>query len=111
LLCGWLQWERTAVESLNFLTLWYCTMYIGAAYCRSSMVCHDHEPCKNGWTDRDTRWTQVSSRKHRTLVPPDECDWTIHVWPWCDLMSDYFDRLFTLWNSFTPRNERIITSL
>ena len=26
LLCGRLQWERTAVESLNFLTLWYVSL-------------------------------------------------------------------------------------
>jgi len=96
------------------------SMYVGAAYCWSSMVClsvclsvtimnlaKTAEPIEIPFGIR----TQVSSRKHRTLAPPGECDWTVRVWPRCDLMSDYFDQLFKLWKSFTPQNERIITSL
>jgi len=46
-------------------------MYIDPAYCyRCSLVCqsvcHDHEPCKNGWTDKMPfgLWTWVCPRNH-----------------------------------------------
>ena len=28
-----------------------------------------------------------------TLAPPEEYDWTVHVWRQCNLMSNYFDHL------------------
>ena len=28
-----------------------------------------------------------------TLVPPGEYDWTVGLWQWCNLMSNYFDHL------------------
>jgi len=63
------------------------TAYADAAYCyrRSSVVClsvclsvcHDREPCKNGWTDRDVchgmsvmqcKWQQISFSKRNIFL-------------------------------------------
>jgi len=86
------------------------TMQRGAAYChrRSSVVCqsvglsvcHDREPCKNRYTDRDVVWFMDSGgpkepciRLGFILKPTGEHDWTVHVRRRCGLLSDYFDRL------------------
>jgi len=43
--------------------------------CRS--VCHDREPCKTGWTDRDAvwLWTRVGPKKHVLDGGPDPNTW------------------------------------
>jgi len=58
------------------------------------------ELCKIGCTDRDAVWDaelglarEPCSRWRCTLAWPSEYDWTVHVWWWCGLMSNYFDHL------------------
>ena len=50
------------------------TMYVDGACCygRSSVVClsvcHDREPCKNGWTDRDAVWVVDSGGPNEPCI-------------------------------------------
>jgi len=49
------------------------TMYIDAAYCYrwSSVVCHDCQPCKNGWTNQAAIWAvDLSGTKEACLNYP-----------------------------------------
>jgi len=66
----------------------------GVAWSVGRSVCHDREPCKNGWTDRDAEMpfgvrTRVGPRKYVLdgkmgmhidhLAPSGEYDWTVRV--------------------------------
>jgi len=60
-------------------------------------VCHDRQPCKNGWTDQDAVWEldsggpkQACVRWECILAPPGEYDWTVRR---CGLMSRLFEHL------------------
>jgi len=55
---------------------------VGLSFGRS--VCHDREPGKNGWTDRDAVWDVDSGwskeawlRWRQTLAQPSEYHWTV----------------------------------
>jgi len=59
---------------------------------RCGPVCHDREPSKNDWTDRDAVWSMDSGRPKEeritwgcTLAQPGEDDWTVHVRQRCGL--------------------------
>jgi len=85
------------------------TTYIGltvtnqAAWSVIWSVSHSSEPCKNGWTNWDDTWDLDSGGPKEvcitwgcTLAPPGEYHWTVHVWQWCGLLSNYFDHLLQL---------------
>jgi len=59
-------------------------------------VCHDREPCKNRYTDRDAVWGVDSGgpkeayiRRGCTLAPPCEYGWTVHVRWRCGLFVKF----------------------
>ena len=54
-------------------------------------VCHDHEPCKNGWTNGDGLWVVDSGRAILSTGN------TVHVWWRCGLLSNYSDHLLLLY--------------
>jgi len=110
------------------------TTYVDAAYCYRPCsvvclsVCHTSEPCKNGWTDRDTVLVEDSGgpRNHvldGVQIPPSpvrrgnfgEYDWTVHMRRRCGLLSNYSDHLLLLWRIIAPclrpRLHSVVTTL
>jgi len=73
--------------------------YMDAACCYLS-VCQDHDPCKNGWTDRDAVW-HVGPRNHVFHGVLIGAIWWIRlnrpVWHWqrCQI-TNYFIHLLNL---------------
>jgi len=74
---------------------------VGRSVCLLS-VCHDHEPCKNCWTDRDAigMWTRVGPRKivldgglGCILTQPGKHGWTIHMGSDVVFLPNYSDHL------------------
>ena len=70
--------NKTAVH----ITRPHCsTTHVHAAYCYrlSSVVCHDREPCNNGWTNPDAVWgvdlggSKNHDPKIRVQIPSWEC--------------------------------------
>jgi len=64
-------YNRIEACILYYVIRQHCsTMYIGVAYCYrpNCMVCHSHEPCKNGWTDRDAIWVVDSGGPKEACV-------------------------------------------
>jgi len=94
----------------------HCSIsYVDATYCyrRSGMVCHYHEPCKNGRTNRDALWVVNSGGPKEACIngesrlphekgqfwagkrqPTVKLGNTIHAQQWCSLLSNYFDHIF-----------------
>ena len=64
------------------------------------VLCHDCEPCKNGWTDEGAVWKVESGGNKEpcirwgcTLAPPGKYCWTFSVWRQWGRMSNYFNYL------------------
>ena len=72
----------------KFITLWCCMMIVNLG--------HYHI---NSWT-LDAVFSHLMPTGVKILgcilTPPGEYNWTIHVWRWCGLMSNYFDHLLLL---------------
>jgi len=70
------------------------------AWSVSQSVWDSSEPCKNGWTDRNSVWDLDSGGPKKALsgavhlVPLSEYQWTNHVQRRCGLLSNYFYHLF-----------------
>jgi len=88
------------------------------AWSQGLSVCHDREPCKNGWTDRDVAWnvdsggsTEARITQRCTLAAPSEYNWTVYVRRRCSLFVKLLRPLVLHWqhkrNSLNKINIRI----
>jgi len=67
--------------------MWPIVTY-GVAWFVCLSVCHDREPCRNGWTDWDAIWAVDSGGPKKAccrLGVHIDYDWTLHVRQWCGL--------------------------
>jgi len=97
-----LWWQQDKHYHVHYHGPHRSTMYVDAAYCYrwssvvcrsvSQSVCHNREPCKNGWIDQDAICDVDSDRPREprirlgcTLAPYGECDWIVHVLRRCGL--------------------------
>jgi len=105
------RWMTSGILTLNSCIYIFrphrISTHVDAAYCyRLSRevcrsVCHDREPCRNRWTDRDVVWDVDSGGQKKarirwgcTLAQPGTYNRTVHVRRRCVLLSNYFNYLF-----------------